>query len=284
MSVPVICWCWNWCWNWSWYGAAIGRWTGLLVCLSLTASGAQAGTPSLVFDFGRTAECRDVTSERLGPQTADLYPGQKLVELKLRVSVHLLAGKISDVEEVRIEIGDCDSRIRVESFAPSTRLESNLSKDITSTKITESGKKLAASLGGEAPVPLGDLVAHVLPSVNGGFTQREVLTETQVRRAPQVAVVASGTIGQEHGVFFKLRASPQTTLEGSHELSVRFIVPENWRGDALRVCCRATGQEKFLWTKQQATWARTCAPLAIFLAGDLEARIAAERHVGQESL
>ena len=270
------------------------RWIGLLVSLSLTASHltandftasrAQAEQPSLAFDFGSTAECRDVTPDPVSEEAGDLYAGQKLVELKLRVSVHLLAGKISDVEEVRIEIGDCDSRIRVESFSPNTRLESHLSDDVTWTKTTESGKTLAASLGGEAPVPLGDVVAHILPSVTGGLSGREVVTETQVRRAPQIAVVASGTIGQEHGVFFKLRASPQTTLEGSHELTIRFIVPENWRGDALHVCCHATGQEKFLWIKQQASWARTCAPLAIYLAGDLEARIAAQRFVDQKSL
>jgi len=258
----------------------VARWIGFFVGLSLTTSSALAGPPSLAFDFGNTAVCREITTE----EAASLFSGQKLVELKLRISVHLLAGKISDVEEVRIEIGDCDSRIRVASFSPNTRLESNFSEDITVTKTTENGKSLGASLGGESPVPLGNVVAHVLPSVNGGMNNREVLVEKQVRRAPQYAVVASGTIGQEHGVFFKLRASPQTTLEGSHELTVRFVVPKNWRGDALRVCCYATGQEKFLWTKQQATWARTCAPLAVYLAGDLEARLAAEEHVSRKSL
>jgi len=268
----------------------IVRWIGWIVCLSLTTSEAEASKPELAFDFGRTAECREVITDDIDADSInadninELGKGQKLVELKLRVSVHLLAGKIGDVEEVRIEIGDCDSRIRVESFAPNTRMHSNFSKDITVTKITENGKSLAASLGGESPVPLGDVVAHVLPSISGGRSYREVLTEKQVRKAPQFAVVASGTIGQEHGVFFKLRSSPQSTLEGSHELMVRFLVPANWRGDSLRVCCYATGQEKFLWTKQQATWARTCAPLAIYLAGDSEARAAAELHAGLKSL
>ncbi len=258
----------------------IVRWIGLFVGLSLIASNAQAGQPSLAFDFGSTAECREIATTDAGT----FFPNEKIVELKLRVSVHLLAGKISDVEEIRIEIGDCDSRIRVESFSPNTRLASNFSEDITVTKTTENSKSLGASLGGEAPIPFGDVVAHVLPSVNGGLSKRKVVVEKQVRRVPQYAVVASGTIGQEHGVFFKLRSSPQTTLEGSHELTIRFVVPKNWRGDALRVCCYATGQEKFFWSKQQATWARTCAPLAIYLTGDLEARLAAEQHIGQKSL
>jgi len=255
--------------------ASVLRWVGLFVSLSLPLSTLQAGTPSLSFDFGRTVECRAIADT----DSTKIYPGDKLIELKLRVSVHLLSGNISDVEEVRIEIVDCDRLIRVDSFAPNTRLDSDYSKDITVTQTSEKGKTFGASLGGEAPIPFGDVVAHVLPSVNGGFSNREVHTEKQVRKAPQYAVIASGTIQQEHGVFFKLRASSQSTLEGTHELIVRFTVPQNWRGDSLRVCCHATGQEKFLWTRQQTTWASTCAPLAVYLAGDLEARTAAELHV-----
>ncbi len=266
--------------------APLPRWCGLFISLTLTTSAALASAPSLVFDFGRTAECRDVTAELLAEsdQDATSLHDLKVVELNLRVSVHVMKGDIRDVEEVRIDIGDCDSRIRVDSFAPTTQLQSDFSKDIAVTKTTEHGKSLGASLGGEAPVPVGDLVAHVLPSANAGLNKREVLTEQQTRVAPRYAVVTSGTINQEHGVFFKLHASPQTTLEGSHELTVRFVVPENWRGDSLRVCCHATGEQKFLWTKQQATWSRMCAPLAIYLAGDQQARLAAEEHVAQHSL
>ena len=80
-------------------------------------------------------------------------------------------------------------------------------------------------------------------------------------------------------MFFKLKRSPQSSLEGVHELVVRFVVPENWRGDSLRVSCQATGQDKFLWMKQQTTWAAAKAPVAVYLAGDQEARIAAEKFV-----
>ncbi len=232
-----------------------------------------AANPSLAFDFSRTAECRDVTSTAV----EDVFPGEKIVELRLRVSVHLLQGQPADVEEVRIEIGDCDNRMRVHSFEPTTRLESPYSRDIRWSKTTERNKALNTSLGGELPAVLGETVAHVTPSIDGGAGKREVVSETQYRIAPKQVVVASGTIGQEHGVFFKLRSSPQTSLEGVHELVVRFIVPEKWRADTLRVCCQANGQEKFLWMKQQTTWDHTCAPVALYLAGDIKARQAAER-------
>lgn len=236
---------------------------------------AEAGGPELTFDFASTAECRDVTADYDG----DAYPDEKIVELNLRISVHLLSGNMNEVEELRIELGDCDSRIRVHSFAPTTTLESSLSEDIQWTKTVESGNSLGASLGGEAPVVLGETVAHVTPTVNGGLSNREVVTEKQIRVAPRQVVVVSGTINKAHGAFFKLRPTPQTTLEGVHEITVRFIVPDQWRGDSLRVCCQATGRQQVLWMKQQTTWARLCAPVAIYLAGDREAREAALSYV-----
>jgi hypothetical protein len=246
------------------------------LCLLLLLSNATvyADTPSIEFDFGRTAECREVTST---PEEV-IYPGEKIVELKLRVSVQVTAGDIHDVEEVRIEAVDCDGRMRVHSFDPSTRLEARVSEDILWSKTTETSSSLGASLGGEAPVLLGEVVAHVTPTVNGGSTKREVVTESQSRVAPKHVVVSSGTMEKEHGVFFKLHQSPQATLEGVHELTIRFVVPELWRGDSVRVCCEATGVERFLWLKQRKTWAYHCAPVAIYLAGDLDARQAAERH------
>jgi hypothetical protein len=251
--------------------------TILQTTLLLAASQATviAGEPQLAFDFSRVAECVDVSSEA----QETLYAGEKLVELKLRVSVHLLSGKIGDVEEVRIELGDADNRLRVHSFSPGTKLTSNYSDDIEWTRTTDDSRELGASLGGELPTPIGGLIANVTPSISGGTTNREKITEKQLRVAPRFAVVASGTIAQGHGVFFKLRSSPQTSLEGTHEFAVRFIVPAKWRGDAIRVCCQATGTEKVLWMTQQATWAHTCGGVAMYMAGDAKARQAAIRFV-----
>lgn len=243
----------------------------LLVCSSELV---QAAGPQITFDFGRVAECAEIDGDDF-LHTA----GEKVVELKLRISVHLLSGNIRDVEEVRIEIADRQSQMRVHSFSPSTQMASHLAGDIEWSKTTEEGHSLGASLGGELPTPVGGLIAHVTPTISGGTTNAEKITEKQLRLAPKFAVVASGTINQEHGVFFKLRSSSQSSLEGTHDLTVRFLVPARWRGDSVRVCCQATGTEKVLWIKQQTTWAHTCAPVALYLAGDAEARQAALRYV-----
>jgi hypothetical protein len=242
---------------------------------SVAPQSAAAAEPQLAFDFGRTIECLDVTP----PDFAAAYPDERIVECTLRLSVNLAGGDIGDVESLRVEINDCDQRLRVYDFAPRTLLASELSADVEWTKTTESTHEIGASLGGELPACIGDVVAHVTPTINAAKGGREVVTEKQVRVAPKQVVVASGTIHQEHGVFFTLRPSPQTSLEGVHELTVAFIVPATWRGDAVRVSCQATGQQKVLWVKQQKVWAETASGVALYLAGDTEARRAAERRV-----
>jgi len=248
----------------------------LAMMVGLSSLTVAYAAPVVEFDFGRTVECRKV----LVPEQNEklLSPDEKLIEMKLRVSVRVLSGKLDDVKEIRIEVSDCDGRMRVRDFLPNTRLESLLTEQIEWTKTTETNKSLGASLGGEAPLLLGEVVAHVAPSLNGSVGQRELITEKKRKIAPKYLVVSSGTVGQGHGVFFKLRASSQSTLEGVHELTIRFVVPRGWRGDAVRVSCQATGQKKILWMKQHKIWAHTIAPVALYLAGDSRARQAAERY------
>lgn len=234
---------------------------------------AVAAEPRLAFDFGRTLECRDVTP----PKFAAAYPDERVVECTLRLSVYLSEGDMADVETLRVEISDCDQRLRVFDFSPRTRLEAALSKDIEWIKTTEASHEFGASLGGELPAVIGEVVAHVTPTINAGTGGRETVTEKQTRVAPKQVVVASGTIEQEHGVFFTLRPSPRVSLEGVHELTVAFIVPAAWRGDAVRVTCKAAGEQKTLWITQQKVWAEASGGVALYLAGDVEGRRAAER-------
>ncbi len=251
-----------------------------LVCVASSFSSANravADEPALAFDFGRTLECRDVTPT----DYADAYPDKRIVECTLRLSVSLASGSMSAVESIRVEISDADHRLRVFDFSPSTRLESGLADNIEWTKTIESTSEFGASLGGELPACIGDVVAHVTPSINAAKGNREVVTEKQIRVPPQQVVIASGTIDHEYGVFFTLRPSPQTSLEGVHELTVAFIVPATWRGDAVRVTCRASGEQKVLWIKQQKVWAEKESGVALYLAGDAESRRAAERRVRQ---
>jgi hypothetical protein len=244
----------------------------LLVLAPRQTGDARAAEPELAFDFGRTIECRDITPL----EYLELYPDERIIEAKFRMSVRLESGDISDVSELRVEINDCDARLRVHDFAPRTRLESEYADAIETTKTVESHKAFTASLGGEIPC-LGGGVANVTPTIGGELGGKEIVTEKIKRVAPMQPVVASGTINEEHGVFFTLRPSPTGTLEGVHELAVQFVVPAKWRGDAIRITCQASGHQKVLWMKQQAVWGYKSTPVALYLAGDAFARQAAMR-------
>ncbi|MCC6491464.1 MAG: hypothetical protein IT424_00400 [Pirellulales bacterium] len=232
---------------------------------------------ALLFDFGRTLECRDVTP----PEFQERYPDERIIECTLRLSAYLTSGAASDVQSIRVELSDADRRLRVYSFSPATRLESDLAADIETTKTVEKSYSFEASLGGELPAPIGGVVAHLAPTLGGGKGGKEVVTEKLLRVAPKQPVIASGTINSEHGVFFVLRSSPTASLEGVHELTVQFRAPAAWRGDAIRVSCQATGNQKVLWMTQQRVWGQKSQPVALYLAGDTAARRAAERYARQ---
>lgn len=246
------------------------------VHLLLPQSKTAAAEPVLSFDFGRALACRDVTPTELSEQ----YPSERVVEATLRLSVYLVSGDVSQVEAIRVEISDQDARLRVHDFSPRTRLESEFAGEIEWTKTTESSHSLGASLGGELPC-LGGVKANVTPSINGGVGGKEIVTESQKRIAPKQVAVASGTMNEEHGVFFILRPSPASTLEGVHELTVQFVVPADWRGDAVRVSVQASGEQKTLWIKQQKVFAQKSTGVALFMTGDVAARRAAQRLVKQ---
>jgi hypothetical protein len=68
-------------------------------------------------------------------------------------------------------------------------------------------------------------------------------------------------------VFFKLKRSSQTSLEGVHELAVTFVAPAMWRGAIVQVGCSARGERKLLWViKQDATLGSEGDSVRLYLA------------------
>lgn len=269
----------RWGWGVSFRRGSTGVDLSLAAVLALWPSAIALGGegPCLDFDFGRTLACRDVTPDDF----AAAFPEEKVIEFTLCVSVHVASGEVNDVEELRIEISDPDRRMRVYAMSPETELTSSVTGEIEVTTTTEKSRNLNASLGGELPALFGDVAAHVTPSINGGGVNREITTEKALRLPPQQVVVASGTIKEQHGALFKLRPSAQTTLEGTHALTVQAAVPANWRGDAVQVRCRASGRERFLWMKQSKLIADETASVALFVAGDAAARHAAYKFISR---
>jgi hypothetical protein len=236
------------------------RWIALVSATAVSA--AADAKPSVEFDFARAAECRDVTS----PERAGQYPHQRIVEVTLPVSVRFRGVAMEDVDELDIEVNGAAAGLQVFDFAPDTQLASDVDSTIETTTTVKKARSFDATLGGQLPVPYAEIVAHVTPSINAGASRGEVATEKMNRLPPKYAVVVSGTSSAGRGVFFKLKRSSQTSLEGVHELVVQFIAPADWRGGKLLVGCTARGTRKMLWLDQEATLGGAANEVQLYVA------------------
>ena len=235
-------------------------WPMAVALVAIILSGAQA--VGAVFDYPSVLECRDITPLEGESQYAD----RNLIEVKLRISVRFRGNEVKHVEEINIDVDGTPDHFKVLNFSPSTELSSEWSEDIERTTTREKSSSADATLGGGLPIPAGELVAHVTPSISGGFGRRETATETTSRRPPKQAVVVSGTTHQGRGVFFKMRQSSQTTLEGVHDLSITFIAPANWQSGHLHLACNAHGRHKILGLVEQSkNFGHVAAPVEIHL-------------------
>jgi hypothetical protein len=219
--------------------------------------------PYVEFDFARAVESCDVTSRSDSSESAR----HRLVRLALPVSVRFHGLATDDVDELNIEINGAAAGLRVVDFAPATQLASDVAKPIETTTTTTRSRSLDATLGGELPLPYAEVVAHVAPSISAGLAGSETAVEKMNRLPPKHAVVVSGTSSEGRGVFFKLKRSSQTSLEGVHELSVTFVVPAEWRGGEVRVGCSARGRRKVLWMKQPATLGGAAGAVRVYAPG-----------------
>jgi hypothetical protein len=259
---------------------AANRWMWFPVWFSAMFPTVALASDSYVeFDFARTAEVRDVTT----PDRALQYPTQRLVELLLPISVRFRGVSLDDVDELTVEITGTGAGMRVYDFAPSTQLASDIARPIETVTTTKSARALDGTLGGALPIPYAAEVAHVTPSITGGISSGETVTEKLDRLPPKHAVVVSGTSNEGRGVFFKLKRSSQTSLEGVHELAVAFVVPAGWRGGEVYVGCAAGGRRKMMFIKQNATLGAEGAPVRLYLAGRGSVRRVAKPVVEEEA-
>jgi hypothetical protein len=126
----------------------------------------------------------------------------------------------------------------------------------------------------------GPVNAQISPSGGIGQTQTHGAKESFHRLSPKQLVLASGTTDAEHGVFFKWRRSTQAALEGSREVTVRFLVPRGWRGDWVQLGCESwTIHRNYLGEKLEPCGAAH-AIVGLYLSGDADAEQAANVLVG----
>lgn len=239
---------------------------------AIAAQQAAAGDdPTVVFDFPRTIACREVTPTDF----ANHAPGEIVIEAVLPVSVIVYRGDVHRIDELVVEIDGAAYELRVHGYAPMTRLDSDITKEMEVKTTKESGKTFEATLGGKLPIPGAEAAACLTPSLSALKSDREISTETVNRLPPKQAVVVSGTSNKAQAVFYKFRKSSQTTLEGQHEVSVQFVVPHDWTVSELQVTTVARGKKKWLFYDQDQTWGSLISTVQLYRAGDADLRAAA---------
>lgn len=249
----------------------MSRYSLLILLVGLLARPAWAGDAAK-FDVPPLAACRDITT----PDFQWHYPGQRLWETKINVS--LLSRQVDEgrISQILVRIDNPRRVLRVVDYAPRTTLTTDVQGTLRRDHHSESTRNLDFAVRGGLPGFSGE--------ASGSARSRQT-TDEQVERLPALSLlVASGTMQRGSGVYFKLKPSTRSTLEGSHEFTLWLAAPENWCGDFLRVRCEAFARESTLVPSldESVPWGDQDFALALYCTGDEAGRKAADAFVRAE--
>lgn len=240
----------------------------------MAPSPVSAAALEVSFDVTPSIACRDVTSAEF----AEANPDERLIEAQIDVSSLIRRGTEEALLEYFYRFDSPRRTLRVTDYTPKTTLASDLAGNVTVENKQEAtrgiGLTVAAPL--DWPVKLGS--SGEVGAKNLQATRYELLP-------PMSAVAASGTLDRGHSVYFKLRPSRSTSLEGSRSFTLVFRVAADWRADYVHLSCTAVGQTKGLLGSldERTTCRRRRFVVALYAAGDASAKAAAERLVQAES-
>lgn len=216
----------------------------------------QTVTPEIGFDVPKSLVCRDVTTEAFLAER----PGERLIRVEAPISLLLYHGEPGKVEDLIVEIAGGAAGLRVHDYAPRTELASELAKPIEVKETRATDNSVGASLGGHLT---GDVA--LTPTISAGTATKASTTEVRSKLPPKQAVIVSGTTSGRTGVYYKLRRSSQSTLEGERTFEVTFAAPEGWDGGTIEVRCVARGEKKWLFVDQRRVWNELSRPVELKL-------------------
>jgi len=219
--------------------------------------------PRVQFDLHPLVACRDVTTEEF----ARSHPGDRLIEAKLHVSSLIKSGDEDDLIEFFYRIQSPRGTVQVVDYSPTTSMTSTYEGSIEVQDSKERVRSLGINAsGGYSHIVKGNASAE-LGSKNGSVTRYKIVPEMQL-------LSASGTMNRGTGVYFRLKPSRQTSLEGGRLFTLVLRVPRSWRADVLHVSCRAQGYERGLVRPldEQRVSGAAVLPVSLYLAGDQHAR------------
>lgn len=235
-----------------------------LFCLG-SSSVLAAPAPCVHFDVPDTVKCRPY--EQGGFREAD---DDLLVVANFSISTLVRVGHEEEKLQLLFVLESPERTMRVVDYSPKTELFSTVTGEIEYQRQSEHSSE--AGLNASFQVP---------PALNGDAklsSQSRTNENLKYHQMPPLQLLAaSGTIARGSAVYFKLKPSPRTSLEGVRDFQVVFQVPRSWRADYLRLRCVAYEQGSHDHGRDGDPICGSSDFLVpLYLAGDDAARSAAE--------
>jgi len=249
----------------------------IIAVLASLASPARAtagsGRTAVDFDVSPLVACRDVTTDEF----LQLHPDDRLVEARVSVSALVRSGQLGGETEFLYRLASANGLTQIVDYRPRTKTATSVVGNIAMEKKNEENASLNVTVSG---IP----DSFIAGTASGGGGVKSGSSERFEILPPRDLVVASGTILRGSGVFFKLRPTTQTSLEGNRKLTVILQVSRSWRGGyAVIRCdarCRQDGSVPLTTDIDRCGSGRFT--VALFLAGDLEAKATSLRFIAAE--
>jgi len=186
----------------------------------------------VAFDVNQVAAARNTGSVGLLNQMID----SKLVDVQLDVSALFTPGDTAVITEYTVRVISRHEEVQVSDFSPRTEMQSDVFG--TMQVSTNQDRVREAAIRGVGAYPgVGSAQGYA-------FYHDTNQENVHYARKPALEMAsAAGTLERGRGVYFKVRQSSQTTLEGARPFRIVFEVPSSWRADLLDVTIEAAGFE-----------------------------------------
>jgi hypothetical protein len=190
------------------------------------------GIGQVAFDVNPMAPAREISSMGWMNQ----FPNSRRVEVQLDVSALFEPGSLGLVTEYTVRIVSRHEDVQVADFSPRTELQSEIMGALQVSSMQDRVREAAIrGMGGYPGV--GSAQGY-------GYYHDNQQESVHYAKKPSLELVsASGTLERRRGVYFKVRQTSQTTLEGARPFRIVFEVPNTWRADLLDVTIDAAGLE-----------------------------------------
>jgi hypothetical protein len=206
-------------------------WTRYFLAMVVLVVGSSlTGWGQVAFDVNPIAPAREANA--LGTLTQ--LPNSRLVEVQLDVSALFTPGDSAVVSEYTVRIVSRHEEVQVADYSPRTELQSEILGAMqVSTNQDRVREAAIRGMGGYPGVGSAQGYAY--------FHDNQQESVHYARKPAMELVNAAGTLERRRGVYFKVKQSSQTTLEGARPFRIVFEVPQYWRADLLDVTIEAAG-------------------------------------------